>query len=507
MARARRYEGNGKLNVKKLIAVIVLLLVIIMFIIGIKSMLTSHSENISGRVEALTYYTIYDNGKWGVINSNGDTVVKPTYDEMIVIPDNTKAVFICTYDVNYQDGTYKAKAIDNQNKEIIKGYDKVEAIANYDKNIWYELGVLKVQKEGKYGLVDFYGKELLACEYDNIDTLKGVENSLIISKDGKYGVSDKSGNIIVKPEYKKIEKIENNYKNGYIVVNSEDKYGIIGFDKTVVLECKYDEVKGIYSNNLFVIKKDGKYQIINKEEETVLKDKFDDIVAINGENIVAKKGDKLGLLDIKGETKIKFEYEELKSAGTENYIGKKNGKYGAIDVKETEKLAFNYSNIRYVASGDFFVVDIYEEGKILTKVLDSNFEEKIAGEILEINEPKGYIKISKDDNYKYYNFKFEEKTASNFLTANTIFLSKKDGKYGYVDKEGNVVVDYIYDDGTEQNAAGYAAVRKNGVWGSIDSKGKVVINPEYNLDNNPIIDFVGAWHLCEDKNANYYLDV
>jgi len=26
------------------------------------------------------------------------------------------------------------------------------------------------------------------------------------------------------------------------------------------------------------------------------------------------------------------------------------------------------------------------------------------------------------------------------------------------------------------------------------------------LDNNKKIDFVGAWHLCEDTNANYYLD-
>lgn len=38
-----------------------------------------------------------------------------------------------------------------------------------------------------------------------------------------------------------------------------------------------------------------------------------------------------------------------------------------------------------------------------------------------------------DDEYKYYNFKFEEKTASSLLTSNTLFLSKKDGKYGFVD--------------------------------------------------------------------------
>ena len=33
-----------------------------------------------------------------------------------------------------------------------------------------------------------------------------------------------------------------------------------------------------------------------------------------------------------------------------------------------------------------------------------------------------------------------------------------------VDAEGNVVVDYIYDDATEQNKFGYCAVKKDGVW-------------------------------------------
>lgn len=55
--------------------------------------------------------------------------------------------------------------------------------------------------------------------------------------------------------------------------------------------------------------------------------------------------------------------------------------------------------------------------------------------------------------------------------------------------------------------AGYAGIKKDGLWGSIDLLGNVVIEPTYNLDNNKKIDFVGRWHLCEDINANYYLDV
>ena len=50
-------------------------------------------------------------------------------------------------------------------------------------------------------------------------------------------------------------------------------------------------------------------------------------------------------------------------------------------------------------------------------------------------------------------------------------------------------------------------IKKDGLWGAIDLNGKIVVNPEYNLDYNTKIDFIGEWHIAEDTNANYYLDV
>ena len=68
------------------------------------------------------------------------------------------------------------------------------------------------------------------------------------------------------------------------------------------------------------------------------------------------------------------------------------------------------------------------------------------------------------------------------------------------------MVNYIYDDATEQNEYGFSAVKKNGVWGVIDQKGNVIVEPKYNLDNNAIVNFIGKWHISEDLNANYYTD-
>ena len=121
-----------------------------------------------------------------------------------------------------------------------------------------------------------------------------------------------------------------------------------------------------------------------------------------------------------------------------------------------------------------------------------------------INAEKGYIKVWNGTEYKYYDLKGEEKQVSEVLSQNNLFLSKKDNKYGFVDKEGNVVVDYIYDDAKEQNDYGYVAVKQNGVWGSLNKKGEVICEPKYNLNNNLLIDFIGEYHIGVDINSMYY---
>ena len=108
MSRGKRYDGEQKLNVKKVFAVLIAIAVIAMFIIGIKELLKTE-DTPQEKVVALRYFPVYTDGKWGVIDSRGNIVIEPTFDEYIVIPDNQKAIFICTTDVNYEKDTYKTK--------------------------------------------------------------------------------------------------------------------------------------------------------------------------------------------------------------------------------------------------------------------------------------------------------------------------------------------------------------------------------------------------------------
>lgn len=139
--KGKRYTSQKpKLNIKKVIAVLFVFAVIIMAITGVIKLFNGSGNN-DDKTAPNRYFAVYTDDKWGVINSKGETIIKPEYTEAIIIPDNSKDLFLCTYDVNYTDNTYKTKVINSKNEEIITGYYAVMALENYDSdnNVWYEM--------------------------------------------------------------------------------------------------------------------------------------------------------------------------------------------------------------------------------------------------------------------------------------------------------------------------------------------------------------------------------
>ena len=504
MSRGRRYE-EGKLNYAKVLAVIIAFAVIIMSIIMINKLIHRGNEEVKTEKVAKNYYAVFSENKWGIIDSNATTVIEPMYQEMIIVLNNQKDVFLCTYDINEQTGEYKTKIVNKDNKEIYTGYAQIQPLENSDSsgNLWYEEDIFKFKKDEKYGLIDIEGKEILKPEYEEISVIKGLKNSILIKKDGKYGLVNTKGAIIINPEYKKIEKLDDDSTHGYIVVNGENKYGLVSYAGTKILDNKFEKINPIYGENYFSVEEGGKQKIINTKDETILDDGFDKVEQICTSGVVIVKDEKYGFLDYEENEKIKPQYEDLKECSKDIFIAKKDGKYGIIDIENKEKIKFEYNEIYYDKSATLYMA---EKENYETDIINSEFQIALSGVLSEINKDKGYLKIKIEDQYKYYNFKFEEKKVSEVLTGNNLFVNKKDGKYGYIDKDGNVVVDYIYDDACEQNAYGYAAVKQGNVWGSIDDKGKIVITPKYNLDDYLKVDFIGKWHLGQDLNINYYCE-
>ncbi|MCR5694476.1 MAG: WG repeat-containing protein [Clostridia bacterium] len=94
-------------------------------------------------------FFVYKDGKWGAVNTNNEVVIPFEYDE--VRWDDS---VICAQ----KDGKWGYLSFDN---EVILPFE-------YDAAYGGENGIFSVGINGKFGLVDKTGKELIAPEYDDI---------------------------------------------------------------------------------------------------------------------------------------------------------------------------------------------------------------------------------------------------------------------------------------------------------------------------------------------------
>lgn len=502
--RGRRYDYDCRqLNMKKVIATIIVIIGIIMIIISVKNLLSRDEKNKD--VSTLTtYVSVVENNKWGVIDNKGNIVVDLIYDEMIIIPDKTQDVFVCTYNIDYSNEKFDTKVINQENKEILTEFEKKSVIENTDgTNIWYEDNVLKFEKAGKKGLIDFNGKIIVNAEYDDIYALSGIKDTLIVEKAGKKGlINNKTSEIIIDPVYIEIIAISNKHEDGYIVKNEVNKYGLIANDKTKILDEKYDDIKQVTGNGYFVVVENGVAKIINKSGEMILNSGFDSVEAIQVDNFIIIKEGKYGVIDKKGEIVISPEYENIKFGKADSFITQKDGKIGIIKKDGTNIINFEYERITYIENADFFQA---EKDNFKTDIIDRNFSKVLEDVIItELNLENGYLRTRVGQEYKYYNFKFEEKTNKEILSTNTLFLIKENGKYGYENKNGEIIVDCIYDDAKEQNEFGYCAVKKDGKWGALKSDGTVAASPTRDLEQYIYIDFISEWNRYNDLRLNVY---
>ena len=88
-----------------------------------------------------------------------------------------------------------------------------------------------------------------------------------------------------------------------------------------------------------------------------------------------------------------------------------------------------------------------------------------------------------------------------FLDEEGLGIVEIEGRYGYIDKDKNLVIKAVYDD-AYPFYNGNAPAKMNGKWGLIDKKGKYIIEPEY--------DDIEAFHeglaLVELHGKNGYIN-
>ena len=391
------------------------------------------------------------NNKYGVININGVTVVKNKYD---VIESDAyyedgaeykKSGFIVG---NLKNNSYVYGYLDCKGKKVLDvQFNQIERIENKDKNDNIYIVAFKDEKAGFY----IGNKNVVKHEYEDIGYDSNI-NSLILQKDSKQGISDLSGNIIIDIKY------DNIFSSGkFVNAQSGQNVDIIDFSSKEKIDLK--NIVGINATTnddyAIAITNEENYKIFNCSENKLQEE----------------------------------EYEYLQYIYDNYFIASKNGKYGIIDNQGNKKIDFIYDAIQKIPNTKIVQAVVSNKNKI-----NIICEDEIIATMFncEVYLKNNYIVIQSDDEIKYIDF---EGNITNYsdLTGANLHAIKQGKKWGFANKNNDIIIDANYDYVTEFNEYGFAGIKKDGKWGSINLNGDIIVEPIYRIDsNNP--KFVGKYY-------------
>ena len=452
-----------------------------------------------------TVLTYKENDKMGLINLEGDKLTKPIYEEISGLPYKEGELLV------KEEGKYGV--INIKGNELIKPeYDQINT-DNYSdengyKNSGYIVGI-KTEEGLRYGYIDVKGKEILPTQYNEISRIVDIKDDnniyLIAANNGQYGMFKNKAQII-NNEY---QSITYNSSDNTLTIEKTKKFGVANLDGQIIIPVQYTQIdntgKYIYAENT-----DGVKNVYQKDGTEVDVDSNIAILETSNENYDIKidntNGTVYSIID-KNETQITEQNYTYLEYLYDNYFiaSTGNGKLRVITPQEEQKIELKYDSLEKLQNTDFITTTITQDKT--TQLYDKNLNKlcELANANIEVKE--NYIKIYNETETKYFNLDGKETSNKEILTNNTIFATSKDGKWGFVDKAGNVVVDYIYDKATDVDEYGYAGIKKDGKWGVIDNTGNIVLEPTYEFDSLAEPQFVGKYYKVVYGYGEFYYTV
>lgn len=214
----------------------------------------------------------------------------------------------------------------------------------------------------------------------------------------------------------------------YAVVKENEKFGLIGQQKGMVLPINYDDGFCFieYDNflSVFAFKQQAKWAIFDKSGNNETNFIFDELRRDNLHTLdqksklkTAKFNGKWGVLLPDFSPIINFKYDDLEELPNPIYIFKKDNKYGLID-----------NNDRLLLENDY--EKIHSAGLARLNYTSSDNENIYNLYIARSNTLKNNPLLLKYLNQKNYNFA----------------IVKKDSKWGVIDWQKKIIIPFDYDE-------------------------------------------------------------
>lgn len=440
------------------------------------------------------------NGKYGLISMDGKEITDPVYDDISAV--NYKEGMLLVE----QDG--KVGVININGMQVIKvEYDSITVDNYYNVDTKYERTGFIVCKRGengyRYGYIDYQGDIILDAEYTELARVTEMEEDnaiyLIAYKDGQAGLL-RNKKIILNHEY---ENITYNSYNDVFVIQRNGKQGIADRDGNIKIDTKYTNLTfgGVYIN----VTEEETEKVLDLNGNEMTDGYISKMPTKDGEHSIVYGEDEIyKIIDNSGNIIIDKNYTYIEELDNNYFIVANYNNNGIVDLTGKSLVDLKYSSIFKLDNTGLLQANISSTNTI--SLINSNMEIVATMDNASIEVKDNYVRLYSETENRYFNYSGNELTAQELFPDNKLYAKKINDKWGFADKDGNLVVQNEYDMVTEFNSYGFAGIKVDGKWGVINENGEIVQEPIYELDNiSPT--FIGKYYKADEWYGNdYYTD-
>lgn len=263
----------------------------------------------------------------------------------------------------------------------------------------------------------------------------------------------------------KYDDVQSYFQGNICKVRDDDKYGFINIEGIEILPCKYDSVAFVMGD------------LFKKDEKEIVYDAFWDSDSL----LYVKLDKKYGLINFDGEEITPCKYDNLTPFSEYRHLFKTelDDKYGMINFKGNEIIPCKYDDLIIVEYDEYD--EEYYDDVIKSKsndkygLIDFDGEEIIPCIFDKLETEKwGMVKVQRDNLWSYYTIygskvtEFYEDIEYYFDVNNPTFAAKLNGKWGYINETGDLLIPFVLDAAGKPYEDGTAFVEYNGQWGELD---------------------------------------
>ncbi|MDC0231400.1 WG repeat-containing protein [Aureispira] len=363
--------------------------------------------------------------KWSCIDIKGNKIFST---EVKSVSDFSGGLAkICKYEVVNRKKVRRYGYVNTQGKIVIP------CIYRTAKNFNGSVAWVKKPNSEFYTLIDKTGTELATRQYKKVGSiLKENSDRIAVYDNGKMGFINDKGQEVISCKYLGAPF----FKEGLCCVIPYDsksgQYGFIDINGKVVLPFQYKQAGfSSFNDGLCRVSVDGKTVLIDKTGKVVFKTNYGSLQKFHqGRAAVATKSNRKGwgFVNEQGNLVIDGNYDHVTAFSKDGWaIVEKDRLQGLIDTDGTEILPLKYESI---------YADLSEDGYV--------------GGIYPAVEGTSYANTKKD--YFLKDMKPLMTKVKYLQSANNtdrILFCNPEGKIGYMDRSGTIVINAIYSKGKQ----------------------------------------------------------